>query len=202
MADFARYLPLSQRPDVDESGVSNDWRALTAERIEGLVARAASPSPADRALLAQLATRLSGTRFGRFARTVGISDYPEAEREEDAEAALATLREVAAARRRGAGPHGIAELVDVVRTEARCHSLGPVPALEPMVAGSVALFALTRAPLSVRAAVADRTLVPVDAPWRLGHGPELRTRTADILDFLLDAGPVPPAVPSPADGAE
>lgn len=194
MADFARYLPLSQRPDVDESAVSNDWRALTAERIEGLVARASSPSPADRSLLAQLAVRLSGTRLGRLARTVGIGDDPDQEGADDAEATLATLREVAAARRRGSGPRGIAELVDVVRTEARCHSLGPVPALEPMVAGSVALFALTRAPLSVRAAVADRSLVPVDAPWRLGHGQELRTRTADILDFLLDAGPVPPPV--------
>ena len=33
MADFARYLPLSQRPDVDESAVSNDWRALTADLL-------------------------------------------------------------------------------------------------------------------------------------------------------------------------
>jgi hypothetical protein len=214
MADFSRYLPLSHRPDVDESGVSNDWRALTAERLEGLVARAtgpssassasassasaspvsARPSPTDADLLRALADRLEATRMQRLARRVGLSD-DTAEAGADLAATLGRLSALAAARRAGGGPNGIAELVEVVRTEARCHSLGPVPALEPMVAGSIALYALTRAPVSVRAAVSGRTLAPVDAPWRLGHGGELRTDTAAILDFLLDDGPVPPEVP-------
>jgi len=197
MADFSRYLPLSQRPPVDESGVSNDWRALTAERLEGLVARATSPSSSDAELLGRLADRLSATRLERLARRVGLSEAPSADPGAEAGAGgspLPRLAALAAARRRGEGPNGVAELVEVVRTEAHCHSLGPVPALDPMVAGSIALYALTRAPLSVRAAVAGRALAPVDAPWRLGHGTELRTDTAAILDFLLDGGPVPPEV--------
>ncbi|MDN4614940.1 hypothetical protein P5G50_10805 [Leifsonia sp. F6_8S_P_1B] len=195
MADFSRYLPLSQRPPVDESGVSNDWRALTAGRLEGLVARATGPSTgtlttSDAALLAVLADRLEATRMQRLARRVGVADGV-AGASPDVDATLVRLSAVAAARRAGGGPNGIAELVEVVRTEARCHSLGPVPALDPMVAGSIALYALTRAPVSVRAAVAGRTLAPIDAPWRLGHGAELRTDTAAVLDFLLDDGPMP-----------
>jgi hypothetical protein len=196
MADFSRYLPLSQRPPVDESGVSNDWRALTAERLEGLVARATGPSPlsplspADAGTLRSLADRLEATRMQRLARRVGLSEGT-AEAGTDLASTLHRLSALAAARRAGSGPNGIAELVEVVRAEARIHVLGPVPALDPMVAGSIALYALTRAPVNMRAAVAGRTLAPVDAPWRLGHGAELRTDTAAVLDFLLDDGPVP-----------
>ena len=38
MADLSRYLPLSRRPDVDESGVTADRRAETAEVLTALAA--------------------------------------------------------------------------------------------------------------------------------------------------------------------
>jgi hypothetical protein len=42
--DLARYLPLSQRPQVDESAVSNDW----ASRLDDLEAAVAAVGAVDR----------------------------------------------------------------------------------------------------------------------------------------------------------
>ena len=36
MADFRRYLPLSNREPIDESGVTGDWRPLTSQSLEAM----------------------------------------------------------------------------------------------------------------------------------------------------------------------
>ncbi|AZZ57185.1 hypothetical protein [Rathayibacter iranicus] len=195
MPDWSRYLPLGTRPSVDETGVSNDWRPLVAERLDRLAVLAASPSTAEGdaasavsrdALLGELIVRLSSSTRQRLATRFGAREAPSPPSPADVPAVLAAL---ASARRSGNGPRSVSELVDVVRVE---FSLTPSPfMLPPHVSGAVALDRLQRAPLAIRAAVRDRTLSPTDADWELGTGPALRAPADAILRFLLGVGPFP-----------
>ena len=61
--DFVRYLPLSQRPQVDESGVTGDWAARLAE-IEAAVSALA---PVDRSAFDTEVARARARRRVRVA---------------------------------------------------------------------------------------------------------------------------------------
>ncbi|MBF4462914.1 MULTISPECIES: hypothetical protein [unclassified Rathayibacter] len=193
MPDWSRFLPLSTRVSVDESGVSNDWRPLVAERLDRLAVLAASPSftegeaasAVSGRLLGELVVRLSSTTGQRLATRVGAR---EAATPPPPAALAAALASIAAARRSGIGPHSVAELVEVVRVEL---ALTPDAVLPERVSGGVALDRVQRAPLAIRATVRGHTLAPPDAEWTLGSGPELRAPSTAILRFLLGLGPFP-----------
>ncbi|PPG27400.1 hypothetical protein [Rathayibacter sp. AY2B9] len=195
MPDWSRFLPLSTGPSVDETGVSNDWRPLVAERLDRLAVLAASPSTTEGeaasavsrdALLGELVVRLSSSTGQRLATRMGARDASSPPPAAEIAPALAAL---ASARRAGAGPRSVAELVEVVRVEL---ALSPEPlALSSRITGGVALDRLQRAPLAIRAAVRGRTLAPTDAEWELGSGPALRVPADAILRFLLGLGPFP-----------
>ncbi|PPG67053.1 hypothetical protein [Rathayibacter rathayi] len=195
MPDWSRFLPLGTGPSVDESGVSNDWRPLVAERLDRLAVLAASPSTAEGeaaspvsrdALLGDLVVRLSSSTGQRLATRMGAREASSPPPPAELASALAAL---ATARRSGEGPRSVAELVEVVRVELAL-SLGPL-ALSSRISGGVALDRLQRAPLAIRAAVRGRTLAPTDAEWELGSGPALRAPVNAILRFLLGIGPFP-----------
>ncbi|AZZ49503.1 hypothetical protein C5E02_09800 [Rathayibacter rathayi] len=195
MPDWSRFLPLGTGPSVDESGVSNDWRPLVAERLDCLAVLAASPSTAEGeaaspvsrdALLGDLVVRLSSSTGQRLATRMGAREASSPPPPAELASALAAL---ATARRSGEGPRSVAELVEVVRVELAL-SLGPL-ALSSRISGGVALDRLQRAPLAIRAAVRGRTLAPTDAEWELGSGPALRAPVNAILRFLLGIGPFP-----------
>ncbi|KZX20418.1 hypothetical protein [Rathayibacter tanaceti] len=195
MPDWSRFLPLSTGPSVDESGVSNDWRPLVAERLDRLAVLAASPSFAEEeavsavsrdTLLGELVVRLSSSGGQRLATRVGAREASAPPPPARIPSALAAL---ASARRAGEGPRSVAELVEVVRVEL---ALSPAPlALSSRITGGVALDRLQRAPLAIRAAVRGRTLAPTDSDWELGSGPALRVPSDAILRFLLGLGPFP-----------
>ncbi|AND17362.1 hypothetical protein C5C18_05890 [Rathayibacter tritici] len=199
MPDWSRFLPLSTGLSVDETGVSNDWRPLVAERLDRLAVLAPSPSTAEGevasrvsrdALLGDLIVRLSSSTGQRLATRMGAREAATPPPPADLASALAAL---ATARRSGEGPRSVAELVEVVRVELAL-SPAPVP-LSSRVTGAVALDRLQRAPLAIRAAVRGRTLAPTDAEWELGSGPALRVPTDGILRFLLGIGPFPAIAP-------
>jgi hypothetical protein len=60
--DFVRYLPLSQRPQVDESAVSNDWTA----RLDEVVAAVAALPSGDRTAFAAAVARARARRRVRI----------------------------------------------------------------------------------------------------------------------------------------
>ena len=211
MPDWSRFLPLSARPDVDESGVSNDWRPLVADRLDRLAALAASPSflegeaagavsapsaspvPAS-AVLGELVVRLSSSTGQRFATRVGAREASTPPPSSEIPSALAAL---ASARRSGSGSRGIADLVDVVRVEL---SLVTGVDLPPRVSGAIAMERMQRAPLPIRAAIRGRSLAATDAGWELGLGPAVRAPAEVLLRFLLGLGPFPEAPPPEAPG--
>ena len=196
MADWSRFLPLSTGASVDESGVSNDWRPLVADRLDRLAVLAASPSfteggaasAVSTPLLGALVVRLSSSTAQRLATRFGAREAADP----PAPAALpAAITALATARRAGRGPTGVAELVEVVRVEL---ALAPETVLPEKVSGAVALDRFLRAPLAIRAAARGSSLVPTDASWSLGSGPAVRAPAGEILLFLLDLGPFPTSV--------
>lgn len=191
MPDWSRFLPLSTGPSADESGVSNDWRPLVADRLERLAVLAASPSASEEeaasavSLLGELVVRLSSSTGQRLATRFGAR---EASSPPPPAAIPSTLAALASARRSGQGPHDVAELVEVVRAEL---ALTSGIALPDRVSGAVALDRLQRAPLAIRAAVRGRSLAPTDAGWQLGSGVPIQESVEEILRFLLGLGPFP-----------
>lgn len=166
MSDFARFLPLSNRPRHDESGTSRDWAARVAEVAAAVEAVAAEA--------------LGGH---------GTSPHPEAE------AALETVRALAreaadrhVARRRVR----VRELRTIVLAAWRAADAFGAPLdLDPVVTGAVALDLAAGARLPIRAVIRDRTLVASDAGWRLGGGEELVGTAREIVTFLAGEGAVP-----------
>ncbi|KQQ03868.1 MULTISPECIES: hypothetical protein [unclassified Rathayibacter] len=196
MPDWSRFLPLSIGPSADESGVSNDWRPLVADRLDRLAVLAAatlaaSPSPAEGeaasavSLLGDLVVRLSSSTGQRLATRVGAREAASPPPPGGIPSALAAL---SSARRAGGGPNGVAELVEVVRVELALSSDLELPS---RLSGAVALDRMQRAPLPIRAAIRGRSLAPTDAEWTLGLGPAVRAPAEEILRFLLGLGPFP-----------
>lgn len=193
MPDWSRFLPLSTGASHDESGVSNDWRSPVADRLDRLAVLAVSPSVTEGetagavrgALLGELVVRLSSSTGQRLAARLGARESSAPPPPESVPGALAAL---ASTRRAGAGPNGVAELVEVVRVELALSSGLDLP---DRVSGAVALDRLQRGPLAIRAAARGRSLAPTDATWELGSGPAVRAPAEEILRFLLGLGPFP-----------
>lgn len=196
MADFSRYLPLSQRATVDETGVSNDWRPFVAERLHHLLT-VVEALPAEgwdapargggsvASILAGLVDRLGTTRRQRLASRLGAAERAASLAPD---AVLAALRGFAAARAAGRGPHGIGELVAVVTAEL---AIGSNIGLPVRVSGAVALHLSLAAPLPIRAAIRDRALLASDAGWRFGIGAPVEAPAEELLAFLCGIGPFP-----------
>ncbi|CAI9386925.1 hypothetical protein [Microbacterium sp. T2.11-28] len=163
MADLSRHLPLSNRPAQDESNVSGDRRAALVRVVEQAAA---------------LSTE--GGDASRFLAEAGL----------DGEFAGRSLDEVAAAVAAGP-PRSIRALTDAVRAALSLAGDRPVD-LDPVTTGSVALYAVGRAPFDRRAVVGGCTLRATDAGWEFGRGPERAAPARQILDFALGLADVPP----------
>lgn len=192
MSDIPKYLPLSQRPRRDESGVTGNWAHAT------------------------------GTILGQLANIVdGLSDEQWTSIADDANATLwhVTSTRVQRLQRRRAAPKprdGVATgLRDaataaldptakrplhtlsaaVFGTVAVADRLGTPVALDPIATGAVALARSLSAPLPIRAVLKDTSLVATDADWRVGTGPVHYGTVTAILLFLFGRGPVPNEAP-------
>jgi hypothetical protein len=190
MSDVSRYLPLSQRPRRDESGVTGDWSDRLAAVLAGLATRVDGLSPDRRAAvhddLARLVWRLRATRRERLAATLGRRS-PRA-LADDLTGVLRTLTTDAPRRR------PLADLAAAVITALDVAETSQTPAhIDAVSLGAVAVARALSAPLPIRAVLRDVTLVAGDADWSVGRGPELRSRGADIVRFLYGRTGLPAA---------
>jgi hypothetical protein len=178
--DFARFLPLSNRPHDDESGVTSDRRAAIAAVVEDAarLAAAAAPDRAD-SLAAEFArsARLADAGAAEF----GAIDLPR----------LASAVRGGKRRRTGALVHAVRALLELA------DELGRQPRLDDITLGTVALYMATSAPLERRAVVAGHAIRATDADWGFGRGPMLEGSQLEIVRFLLGLSDV---APQPAKG--
>lgn len=176
MADFLRFLPLSARLRGDESAVSTDRRRDVD------------------AVIASVLPQVSGPDDGRrFAADAGL------QREWDAAGGdLPAFRAAVAERKRSIRVLARA-LAAALRVARRT---GQELAIDPMIAGAVALHAQGAGPFERRAVVAGHTIRATDADWAFGTGPALEGPSLEIAGFLLGVTDTPPRAPHPGSGAE
>ncbi|MET0976548.1 MAG: hypothetical protein ABWX82_12850 [Leifsonia sp.] len=226
MSDVSRYLPLSQRPRHDESGVSSHWDAEVAAVLGSLVAGLrAQPTEAwqvstlhrgwtvhmSAAFLAQQLTtpilqRLTSAAFG-IAEHVFSRSAAEKATAEKAAAALSTAEvlailggvvEATAARTRRSGIRDLEAAV--VGGLDIAIPLGLDLALPASASGAVALRRALAAPVEIKAVIRGRSLRATDADWGFGRGPELVDTAVGMLLFLYERSDVPPHPAGAADG--
>ncbi|MGR0320053.1 hypothetical protein [Agromyces sp. ZXT2-3] len=216
MADLSRYLPLSRRPDVDESGVTADRRTETAEVLRALAGAlrrggdALWATTTERAgwrvadVAAELATGFDRSRTRRAVEAAErFVRGGEARRLEELEplaspAAAADVFEGRAdevvARRR---PTGILDLDDAVVAALLVGGASgadlPIPG---RASGAVALRRAAAAPTEIRAVIAGHALRATDAGWEFGHGSPLVDTANGLLRFLTGIGTVAPHPPT------
>ena len=173
--DFARFLPLSNRPADDESAVTSDRRNAIAEVVD------------DAARLTALAGRQRADQLAaEFARAARLADAGASE------FGAADLPELATAVRSGSRRRTSA-LVHAVRAVlVLADELNDVPRVADLTLGVVALYLATSAPLERRAVVAGHAIHATDADWQFGRGPVLEGTAMAIVRFLVGLSDVPP----------
>ncbi|WP_344374890.1 hypothetical protein [Agromyces tropicus] len=215
MADLSRYLPLSRRPDVDESGVTADRRAETAEVLRSVatVLRAGGDelwsAPTDRPgwrvadVTADLVRGFDRTRTRRaldaaerLVRGGEARRLDELERLSGPSAgadALDTRAATVLGRERATG---VAELDDaVVAALLVGGAAGADVPLSARASGAVALRRAAAAPTEIRAVISGHALRATDAGWEFGHGSPLVDTANALLRFLMGIGTVAPHPP-------
>jgi uncharacterized protein (TIGR03083 family) len=211
MADFANYLPLSQRVQSDESGAGSDWReplAATLNATADLLSTLSTehwetPSMCGgwrvRDVAGHLVWRLGSSnrelvssvagafRSGHFVNpNRAIDSLSRAAAEAEPAELIGRIREIATAKACGSGRHGIAELSEaVVHGYDLAYPLGLTLPVAATASGAVALRRSLTAPTGIKAVLRGRTLVATDAGWRLGHGPKLEGTAEGLVLFLF-----------------
>ncbi|WP_353815571.1 hypothetical protein [Agromyces sp. SYSU T00266] len=221
MADLSRYLPLSRRPDVDESGVTADRRAETAEVLRALAAMIRDgddglwAAPTERLgwhvaeVTAELANGFDRGRTRRAIDAAGrlvrggearrLEELPRLDGPSAAAGALEARADHVLAREH---PTGIVELDDAVVAALLVGGAADVVVpLSPRASGTVALRRAAAAPTEIRAVIAGHTLRATDAGWEFGHGSPLVDSAHGLLRFLTGIGTVAPHPPSDDDGS-
>jgi hypothetical protein len=206
MADWNRYLPLSNRGGDDESAVGQAWAPATSDLLLAI----AAALDADPALIAaptlrasvtvdaatrELLTGLHRSFWQRMAARLGTVATPSAE-----VAALApgrraaALRDEAARRRASTRRTRVRDLgaVLVLALDLRA-STGAAIEVDPFLCGAVALDLALRSRTPQRSVVTARTMVATDSDWRVGRGPELSATAASIVLFLAGRAGFPSA---------
>ena len=177
MSDLSRFLPFSNRPRGDESGVTSDRRLPLAAVVEE-------------------AARILDTAPDRAARS---SDFARAARVTDASTSVASpadLRAVAATIGSGRRQSTKA-LAHAVRALLQLSDhLGVEPRIDATTLGIVSLYGATSAPLERRAVVGGHALRATDADWEFGRGPLLEGTALEIARFVLGVSDVPPRRPA------
>ncbi|UOE44007.1 hypothetical protein [Agromyces larvae] len=174
MSDFMRYLPLSGRERVDESGVHSDRRIEYAEVLEqaALIADGL-PEP--------------GIAAGDLDRL-----RPRGAPEASGDALPDRLRALAADARNGrkVPVRLLARAVLVYLDLAR--RAGGTPTLAPITSGAVALYLATAAPTEIRAVIRQHALRATDAGWEFGRGSVLESTAIEMIEFLGGRSLTPP----------
>jgi hypothetical protein len=220
VADLSRYLPLSRRPDVDESGVTADRRTETAEVLHALAAvvracdgeawTAATARPGWRVadVASELVAGFGRTRTrraldaaGRLARGGEARQLAELPRLAGPPEASGAIASRAAVVRDRAKATGVIELDDaVVAALLIGDALGVIVPIPARASGAVALRRAAAAPTEIRAVISGHRLRATDAGWEFGHGAPLVDTAAGLLRFLTGIGDVAPHAPRDDEG--
>jgi hypothetical protein len=188
--DLQEYLPLSQRPRVDETGVTGDWSGQLADTLFSLSTlldgldddRWIGPASLPGATIAEVVTdaidRLEHRRLLPHRP-------PEALAREDA---VELLRELSARD----GRRRVRELsIGVVCAyDVAAATTGEVT-VDLVAAGAVAVARAAAAPLPIRTVLRSRRLRAIDAEWHVGSGQDVAAATSAIVLFLAGRGPLP-----------
>jgi hypothetical protein len=207
MSDVSRYLPLSQRPRTDESGVTGDWSTqhaaallALADRLEampaaGWAARSTRAGWTVAETVGALEWRLGTSTRGRIraiARTVlarRLSPGSAADALGRARGAASTTELVAGLRTAATAPRR--RLGDLALVVVASLDVDPSAPLDPLALGAVALARSLSAPLPIRAVIRSLSLQASDAGWSVGRGEVVRAPGADIVLFLYGRTAVP-----------
>lgn len=219
MADFARYLPLSQHSGADERGVTSDRRAPTATVLGGIATalRAADdtawncPTEREGRTVAHVVAELvagfdrspARRAFATARRALAVDDGAAVIADDapdgctDAAAALEARAAVITARPQ---PTRIVELDDaVVAAILIGRALGVTVPIPPLASGAVALRRAAAAPTAIRAVISGHSLHATDAAWSIGHGAPLVGTADELLRFLTGVGLTAPRPPRDGD---
>jgi len=204
VADFARYLPLSQRSGFDERGVTSDRREPTATVLRAIAqaVRTAgdegwtAPPAGDRrpSVPAAIAALMAGFDRAPARRALETAQHalgmsprevePDLSVEGPADAAAALdARAVTISER--PQPTRLVELDDAVVAAVRIgDALGTPIRVPPLASGAVALRRAAAAPTPIRAVISGHSLHATDAGWTIGHGPALVGTAEELIRFL------------------
>lgn len=130
--------------------------------------------------------------FGRHLNPMRvIDDLSNSQAQASPETLIREMRHIAALKLGGDGRTGLTEL-----TEALVHGydiawpLGISLEIEPRVSAAVAARRQLTLPLQARHVVGNRTLVAIDADWRIGRGAEITGSAEAIVLFLFGRKPL------------
>jgi len=176
MPDFARHLPLSNRPRSNESGVTGDRRVAIADAVDEAARVLASVIEEEAEFEARARRFLEEAGLGTGAAGGSPSEL------------LQLAETIRAGRRRNTRL--------LVHTVRALLVLGDSVEVEPRVAahvsGAVALAATGSAPFERRAVLRGHTVRAVDEGWSFGNGPVLEGRGREIVRFVLALDDIPP----------
>jgi hypothetical protein len=197
MAEFSRYLPLSQRDQRDESAVTNNWSGHLATT---LIATAAAVRSLD-------ATQWNGSSVRPDVTiaelvSVEIAELSERSSTHDTPASAAhaadildALASAAAARRRRTKLPALATAVLAAVDLAT--ATGIAIHLDAIATGAVAIARGVRAPVGIREVLKETRFVAVDAEWSVGSGRIQHSTAAAIVLFLFARTGLPAPLETP-----
>ncbi|MBC7519228.1 MAG: maleylpyruvate isomerase family mycothiol-dependent enzyme [Microbacteriaceae bacterium] len=210
MNDLSQHFPLSQRPSVNETAVSGDWRPIIGSSLS-LVAELLSALPPEqwespslctgwtvRDVAGHLIWMLGSTRrqlasdviraalHSRQNPGATVTALAQREARKDTAALTATLEHLAALRQEGSGRHGIGDLTEVVvHGYDIASALGLPLAFSPTATGAVAVARAARAPAVTRTLLRARALSATDAGWSVGRGTPQAAPAAVLIPLLF-----------------
>ena len=194
MSEVSRYLPLSQRPRHDESGVTGDWAPRLAAVLETLAALLDELTPNEAAVVhddvARLAWRLRANRRARLGAKLRRRE-PLSMSDDQGAVLRAIGAETDRKRPLGDLASAVIATLDVASATQRAVELDPVSL------GAVAVARALSAPLPIRAVLGGITLSASDGDWSVGHGPSQSAPGVDIVRFLYGRTGLPPALGLP-----
>lgn len=176
MADLSRYLPLSNRPRGDESGVTSDRRDAIGDLIDEAARLLEGVAPARAATVVD--AFFTGARLRSTPPDTGD---------------LSGRLTAAAAGVRAGQACSIRHLGDALRALLLlAREVGRTPDVDPITSGAVALYGATSGPFERRVVLRGHTLRASGGEWEFGHGPVLEGDAIEIAAFVLGVSDVPP----------
>ncbi|GAB3119090.1 maleylpyruvate isomerase family mycothiol-dependent enzyme [Glaciibacter psychrotolerans] len=222
MADFAKDLPLSNRPSVDEAGANSNWGghlSVTLTAIADVLATLTPPQwetqsrcagwrvrdvaghlvwrigSSNRELLGSIVRASWGRRS--LNPNTAIDQLSRAAAAAEPAELVRRIRDIATDAAAGHGRRGITELTEaVVHGYDLAQPLGIALPVAPAASGAVALRRSLIVPTEIKAVLRSRTLVAADANWQVGRGRPLPGTAETLILFLFGRGGLP-AEPTP-----